>query len=152
MMGSVVMPGITGGSNHRGLGRRWCQRETALMAIPPLRAVVALSALFAILMFLPATASVASELCTTTTTVASTTTTTAVCSTTTTVATTTTTVARTITTTVVQKARKIPTGLAQTGGGGAAGSTDSGPMVVLGGLGIFAGLAAMGLALRRRRA
>ena len=185
------MPRITGGSNRGGLGRRWRQRfganeKSALMAISPLRAVIALSALFAILMFLPATDSVAAETCATTTTLAptttmpgaattttmvapTTTTTAAVCSATTTtvaptttttvaptatttVAPTTTTVAPTAATTVAQKASQIPTGSPQTGGGGAAGSTDSGPVLVLSGLAIFAGFAAMGLALRRRRA
>ena len=186
------MPRITGGSNHGGLGRRWRQRfganeKSALMAISPLRAVIALSALFAILMFLPATDSVAAQTCGTTTTVAptttipgaattttivapTTTTTAAVCSaTTTTVAPTTTTsaapittttaapiitttVAPTVSATVAQKASQIPAGSPQTGAGGAAGSTDSGPLLVLSGLAIFAGFAAMGLALRRRRA
>jgi hypothetical protein len=89
---------------------------------------------------------------TTTTTVAPTATTTVAPTTTTVAPTAATTVAPTAATTVAQKASQIPTGSPQTGGGGAAGSTDSGPVLVLSGLAIFAGFAAMGLALRRRRA
>jgi hypothetical protein len=84
--------------------------------------------------------------------VAPTTTTTVAPTATTTVApTAATTVAPTAATAAAQKASKIPKGSPQTGGGGAAGSTDSGPLLVLSGLAIFAGFAAMGLALRRRR-